>query len=74
MYNISWPTAQKACCSSFTHFEEQTMKDDRFQSWQSHKVPIIMLALVGSTSGLGKYFTYIISFNLDHKSVSTLTK
>ena len=45
MYNISWATAQKACSSSFTHFEEQTMRDDRFQSWQSNKVPIMMLAL-----------------------------
>ena len=50
------------------------MRDDRLQSWQSNKVPIMMLTLVGSASGLGKYFTYIISFNLDHKSMSILTK
>ena len=74
MYNINWARAQKACCSSFTHFEEQTKRDDRFQSWQSNKVPIIMLAFMGSASGLGKYFMYIISFNLDHKSMSILTK
>lgn len=50
------------------------MRDDRFQSWQSNKVPVIMLALVGSASGLGKYFAYIIPFNPDHKPMSILTK
>lgn len=73
---------QLGSCSEsllFILFIEQTMRDDsRFQSWRYDKGLIITLALKDSTSGLGKYFLYIISFNLDHKplrqvSVSILT-